>query len=428
MRRLILGLVACLSMSAGAHNIAPGEENESIILLRGGTVHTVANGTYPDTDVLISGDTITSIGANLTVPEDARVIDVSEQHIYPGIIAIDTTLGLIELSQARPTSDTEEVGDVTPEVVAHHAFNADSEIIPTVRYMGITHSLIVPQGDLVRGQSSLMHLDGWHWEDALEVGSLGLHLTWPRVGLNNAWWEWRTPEQQRKENAEAREELKDVFATAEVYHRARETGNQERTDQRWEAMRGLFNDSMKLFVHADDRRQIEEVIEFNAEYGFELVIVGGRDSWMMADVLSANDVSVVFTSPYGLPPREDEAYDTAFATPAKLYEGGVHFAIGYGGFWDSRNLAFGAGNAVAYGLEYQQALRAITLSAAEILGVDESLGSIEVGKQATLVVSSGDMLDHIGQDFSLMLIDGREVELTSKQKQLFEKYQERISD
>ncbi|RTE87541.1 MULTISPECIES: amidohydrolase family protein [Gammaproteobacteria] len=428
MKKFIFSIIACVSFSVSAHNIAPGSSSEQSILLQGGTVHTVSSGTYPETDILMTGDTITAIGRDITAPEGTRVIDVSGQHIYPGLIAIDTTLGLIELEQARPTDDVEEVGDVTPEVVAHHAFNADSEIIPTVRYLGITHSLIVPEGDLVRGQSSLMHLDGWNWQDALQLGSLGMHVTWPRTGLNNAWWEWRTPAQQREANAEARRELQDVFTTAEAYHHARTSGNQDRIDQRWEAMRGLFSGDMKLFIHANDRRQIEEALAFNAEYGFDMVLVGGRDAWMMTDVLVENDLPVVFTSPYGLPAREDEAYDTAYATPAKLYEAGVQFAIGYAGYWDSRNLAFGAGNAVAYGLEYQQALRSITLSAAEILGVEDTLGSIQVGKQATLIVSRGDVLDHLGQDLSMMFIEGREVELTSKQKQLFEKYQERITE
>ncbi|CUS48661.1 MAG: putative amidohydrolase [Idiomarinaceae bacterium HL-53] len=425
MKKLIVWVIALVSFSVSAHNIPPGETASGYVLLQGGTVHTVSGGTFPATDLLLNGDKIAAIGTGLEVPEGARVINIEGQHVYPGLIAIDTTLGLIELSQARPTDDTEEVGDVTPEVVAHHAFNADSEIIPTVRYMGITHSLVVPEGDLVRGQSSLMQLDGWNWQDALVAGSLGMHVSWPRVGLNNAWWEWRSPEQQRKANAEARERLGDVFETAETYHKARIAGTQDLVDQRWEAMRELFSGDMKLFVHANDRRQIEEAIEFNQQYGFDLVIVGGRDAWMMGEELAAQEVPVVFTSPYGLPAREDEAYDTAYATPARLYEAGVQFAIGYAGYWDSRNLAFGAGNSVAYGLEYQQALRAITLSAAEILGVEESMGSLQVGKQATLIVSRGDVLDQIGQDLTHMFIDGREVSLTSKQLQLYEKYQER---
>jgi len=288
MKKFLLLIAALCSFSASAHNIPPGADNTGYVLLQGGTVHTVSGGTFPATDILLNGDKIAAIGANLDVPEGARVLNIAGQHVYPGLIAIDTTLGLIELELARPTSDTEEVGDVTPEVIAHHAFNADSEIIPTVRYMGVTHSLVVPEGDLVRGQSSLLQLDGWHWQDALVVGSLGMHVSWPRVGLNNAWWEWRSPEQQRKANAEARERLGDVFATAENYHKARAAGTQSLVDQRWEAMRGLFSGDMKLFVHANDRRQIEQAIEFNKQYRFELVIIGGRDSWMMTDVLAAD--------------------------------------------------------------------------------------------------------------------------------------------
>jgi len=219
--------------------------------------------------------------------------------------------------------------------------------------------------------------------------------------------------------------LKDVFVMAKAYHEGRIAGTQTRVDQRWEAMRGLFTGELQLFVHANDRRQLEQALQFNREYGFAMTFVGARDSWMMADTLAELKVPVIFGYPYGLPSRVDEAYDTAYSTPAKLHAAGVDFAIAYPGYWDSRNLAFGAGNAVAYGLDYQAALRAITLAPARFMGVDKHLGSLEVGKQATLIVSAGDVLDHLGQNIEYMFIDGREVNLSNRQLQLYEKYSER---
>lgn len=203
MKPLFRLLLVLFAFPVFAHNLVPGAENKTPVLLQGGTLHTVQHGSLAQTDLLFHEGKIVQIGANLPVPEGAQVIDISGKHVYPGIIALDTTLGLIELEQARPTNDLAEVGAVTPEVIAHHAFNADSDIIPTLRFMGITHAQSVPQGGLIQGQSSFLQLDGWHWKDALVAGSVALHVSWPRAGLSNAWWERRSPAEQRKANAEA---------------------------------------------------------------------------------------------------------------------------------------------------------------------------------------------------------------------------------
>lgn len=430
MKKLILSIAMGLALTgtAAAHNIVPGSKQSQPILLQGGTVHTASHGVMEATDILFVDGKITAIGSNLTAPDGARVIDARGQQVYPGLIALDTTLGLVEMSAVGATVDTNEVGNFTPEVQAHHAFNTDSQVIPTIRYNGVTHAQIVPEGALVRGQSSLMKLDSWNWQDGLEQGDLGVHISWPGASLNNAWWERRSPAEQRKAQAEARTQLADILVTAEVYHEARNRGVQTRIDRRWEAMRGLFSKEKKLFVHANDRRQIEQVIAFNERHGFDLVIMGGRDAWMVADQLAAADIAVVYGYAYGLPARVDEAYDTAFTAPAKLAEAGVTFAIAYPGFWDTRNLAFAAGNAVAFGLDYGDAITSITYGPAKILGVDDRIGSIEVGKQATIIVSAGDVLDHLGQEISHMFIDGREVHLTNKQRQLYEKYKQALTE
>ncbi|MCC5855364.1 MAG: amidohydrolase family protein [Idiomarina sp.] len=427
MKWFALVLTLVLVAPVQAHNVTPGSAPSEAVLLQGGTLHTVTRGIMPEADILLVNGEIAGIGRDLDIPEGTRVINIAGQHVYPGLIALDTTLGLVELSQARPTVDTNEVGNITPEVLAHHAFNADSEIIPTVRYNGITHAQIVPQGPFLRGRSSLLNLDGWHWQDALEQGPVGLHLSWPRAGLNNAWWEQRSPTEQRRANARQLEQLAETFALAEAYHKGRDAGTQTRVDQRWEAMRGLFTGDLKLFVHADDRRQFEQALDFNRQYGFDIVFVGGRDSWMIAERLAAEEIPVIFGAPYGLPTRIDDAYDTAFTTPAKLAEAGVTFAIAYPGYWDTRNLAFGAGNAVAFGLSQEDAIAALTLGPAKIMGVDDRMGSLEVGKRATVIVSQGDVMDQLGQRINHMFIDGREVDLSNRQRQLYEKYRERVA-
>lgn len=425
MKKLMVTLFALASLSAGAHNVEPGSQQQEPILLKGGTLHTITQGTLVATDLLVQDGKIQAIGTHLEVPADTQVLDVTGKHVYPGLIALDTTLGIVELEQARPTDDLAEVGAFTPEVLAHHAYSADSEVIPTVRYMGITHAQVVPQGRFINGRSSLLHLDGWHWKDALVKAPLALHISWPRAGVSKAWWERRTPAEQKEASQKALEELKQTFIRARAYHEGKLAGTHQRTDQRYEAMRDLFTGELALFVHADDRREIEQVLEFQKEYGFQITLVGAQDSWMLADALAAAEIPVVYGHLYGQPGREDEGYDSSYATPSVLSKAGVTFALAYPGYWDSRNLPFAAGNAVAFGLDYQAALKAITLTPAQILGVDDELGSLDVGKQASLVVSSGDILNQTTHHIEYMLIEGRQVALTSKQLQLYEKYKQR---
>src|SRR5690554_7101733 len=310
MKKLITaGVAASLSVTAAAHDLVPGAEQQQPILLQGGTLHTVTNGMQENADLLFENGKIVAIGANLSVPENARVINISGKQVYPGIIALDTTLGLVEIEAVRATNDMREIGAITPEVSGHTAYNPDSEVIPTIRFNGITHAEIVPQRNLIAGRSSLLQTDGWTFEDAAEALNVGVHVNWPRAGLNTSWWERRSPEEQRKENAEARKKLEAAFVAAKAYFDAKQANKLNGTDVRWEAMTGLFDGSEKLFVHAHDQRQMEQAIEFATEWGFELVLVGARDAWRIAAKLAADEIQVVYGEPYGLPTRHDEAYD-----------------------------------------------------------------------------------------------------------------------
>lgn len=419
-----IGALAATSATQ-AHDQVPGAKQQQPIVLQGGTLHTVTQGTLVDTDLVFSDGKITAIGTDVAIPDNAEVVDISGQHVYPGVIAMDTTLGLNEIEAVRATRDAREVGEVTPEVAGHIAFNADSEVIPTVRYHGITHAQVVPEGSLVNGQSSLMQLDGWNYQDSLVAAEVGVHVSWPRTYVVDTWWERRSPAEQREANAKALKRLKRVFADAKAYYDAKQADLNMLVDQRWEAMLGLFDGSKKLFVHAEDKRQIEQALDLTQEYGFDLVLMGARDAWRIAERLAETQTPVVFGSPFGLPARDDEGYDQAFATPARLAEAGVNFAISYPGYWDVRNLPFAAGQSVAFGLDVEQALKAITLKPAEFLGVADQLGSLEVGKNATFSVSKGDLLDPMGQDLTHLFISGRAVELESRHTELYEKYQQK---
>lgn len=412
------------SSCALAVNPVPGPKQTAPILLKNATVHSVVNAPAIQ-DVLLVDGKISAIGQNLSVPAGAEVQDLTGKHLYPGLIALINQLGLIEVEAVRATRDDREVTATNPDLQVQVAFNADSVVIPTIRSNGFSHSLIYPSGSVITGRSALMHLDGWNWQDALVQADVGLHLSWPRMSLQTGWWVRDSVEQQQKRQAEQLAQLHGFFQQAHAYYLAEQAGLNRGKDSRWHAMLAFFDKKLPLFVHADDPRQIRQAMLLAQQYQVKLVIVGGRDSWRMADELAAHQVEVVYTAPYGLPTRSDEAYDQAFSAPGILQQAGVRFALSLDGFWDTRNLVFAAGHVTRYGLEPAAALRALTLDAATIAGVADRLGSIEVGKSASLVLSDGDIFDYKGHKVERMWIDGRSVDLDNRHKQLHRRYQQR---
>jgi len=426
---LLIG-IAFFPALAGAHDQVPAPPQEGPVLLQGGDLYTVSGGVLEATDLLFEDGVIQAIGKALEVPEGAEVVDVSGHRVYPGLIAPLTTLGLTEIGAVRATRDLEEVGEITPEVTAHVAYNPDSELIPTVRSHGVTTVQVVPQGDLLRGRSMITHLDGWTKEDSAVEMVDALHLTWVPTEVRRGWWIEIPPEEQEKQMAEARQRLHQAFADARAYHLAKEADPELPVDLRWEAMRPVLDGEMPIFIAADSYRQIVEAVEFARGEGLDLVLTGGADAHLATDLLVENEVPVILGTITSLPEREDDDYDLPFRLPSLLHEAGVEFCLShsnFGGSWDNRNLPFQAGQAVAFGLPQDAALRALTLGAAEILGIDDRLGSLEVGKEATLFISEGDVMDTLTQNVTAMYIEGRPVDLDNRHKELERKYRERIS-
>lgn len=424
-KSLISLIIAAAVSPALAHDIVPGAKQTAPILLTDATIHTATQGVLDNADLLMVDGKIAAIGVDLAAPEGAKVVSLQGKHLYPGLIALANQLGLIEIEAVRATDDTSEVTDTNPDIRARIAYNADSEVIPTVRSNGFSYSLVYPKGRALMGQSSLMQLDAWTWQDATVADAVGLHINWPSTSTVANWWNHKKPEEMAKENAKALQKLKDYFVQAKAYYDAEAAGLNKGVDSRWQAMIPVFKGQRPLFVHADDLRQIKQAMELAKTYQLKLVIVGGRDSWRMANELAAANVAVVFTAPYGIPERDDEANNTAFQTPALLQKAGVKFALSLDGYWDTRNVVFGAGQAISYGLTQQQALAAVTINAAQIAGVADKIGSLEVGKAATVVVSDGDIFDYLTHKVSAMWIDGREVTLNDRNKQLHHKYSQK---
>lgn len=431
-KMIVLILSILFTSPAFSSDIIPGKPQEKPIALVGGTIHTVTKGTIENGVVLFDKGKIVAVGREINIPKDAEVIDVKGKHIYPGLINAFTTIGLIEIGAVRATRDVTEVGLVNPNVRAEVAFNPDSEHPPVTRSNGITMALVVPTGELIAGQSALMMLDGWTWEEMTLKAPVGLHIYWPRMTLPSERFMFvrRSPEELKKEVETRINLIRETFQKARAYKKAKESEIQKGvpyhdTDLKYEAMIPVLEGKVPVFIHANSSKEILSAIEWAESEGLKIVIVGGADSWKVADVLKNKNIPVILTNIHRLPSKRYSDYDEPFTVAYKLYKAGVKFCIGgEGGYYNERNLPYQAATCVAFGLPREEALKAITIYPAEILGVADKVGSIEPGKDATLIVTTGDPLE-ISTQVVYEFIQGKKVDLSNRQVKLYEKYVEK---
>lgn len=429
MKKLII-IVFSLALGIGIQaqeNVYPAPPQQGLLFITHATIH-VGNGTViNDGTIQIRDGKIQDVGTNIAIPADGvKVYDVKGKHVYPGLIQCSNSLGLIEVNSVRATSDVTEIGDMNPNVRSLVAYNTDSKIINTLRNNGILLSNVVPGGSLITGSSSVVQLDAWNWEDAAYKADHGIHFQMPslmtrRGGRGGFGGFGQQPAGDPVQRAlEEIESVKAFFREAKAYMAE---SKHAQVNLKFEAVRGLFEKKQKLFVHADMVKQMLIALDFVREFGFQVVIVGGSDSWQITDLLKANNVPVILNQMHSLPTMVDDDVDQPYKTPAMLQKAGVLFAINdEDGQFRGRNLAFNAGTASAYGLTKEEALSAITLNAARILGIEDRTGSIEKGKDANIVVSEGDILDMRTQIITDAFIQGRKISLEDKHKQLYDRY------
>lgn len=417
----LTGIIFVIQLSFG--------QNKPMVLV-GATAHLGNGKTIEHSAIGIEKGKISFVADASTIrlnPIESSIINVEGKHVYPGFIAVNNILGLTEVEAVRATNDWNEVGSYTPHVRALVAFNPESKIIPTVRSNGILMVQSTPRGGVISGTSSIFTMDGWNWEDAVYKADDAIHINFPSWFNNSGWWAEPAASEKNKEYENQLKDLKKFFSEAKAYCTM---AVQSEKNLRLEAMRGVFDGSKTVFVNADYSKEILDIIQLKKDFSLpKITIVGGLDALSVVSAIQENNIPIVLNRLHELPNKSDAPIDQYFSLPKKLKDSNILFCLNYKGGMEAmgvRNLPFVAGTAAAYGLSKEEALASITLNAAKIVGIDNSTGSIEAGKDATLFVSAGDALDMRTNKVEKAWIKGKEINLSNSQLELYEKYSQKL--
>jgi imidazolonepropionase-like amidohydrolase len=429
----LLSILLVLCLFELKAQVTPGKPLS--VLLTGANIHTGKGDVFKNGAIgfkngkinfLLSAEELQRVKINRT--EFDTIIQLNGKEIYPAFIAPNSTLGLNEVDAVRATQDFAETGIYNPHVRAIIAYNTDSKVTPTVRSNGVLYAQVTPREGVISGKSSVVHFDAWNWEDAAVKIDDGIHLNFPFLIQRAGWWAEPEASSSNSKYDEQLSDLKQFFNDASYYSK---TINQPEKNLRLEAMRCIFNGTANLYVHADYVKDIIAAIQFLKSYGIpKVVLVGGKDSWKVTSLLKQHKISVMLNRVHELPNLEQDDIDLPYKLPFLLQKDSVLFCLQNQGDMEgmnTRNLPFLAGTACAYGLTKEQAVAAISYNAAKILGIDDKIGSLEIGKQASLIISAGDVLDMKSSKIEHAFINGRAIDLDNHQKQLYKKYSKKYN-
>lgn len=400
-------ILACLVGVSSASDQVPGAMPKGPVAIVGVTIHPVSGPAIKQGVLVFEKGRITAVGDKVPVPKGAQVIKANGKHVYPGMFEPYSRIGLTEISSVRASNDYRESGSLNPNVKAHVSVDPDGEIIPVTRSNGVLLTMTAPAGGLISGQSAVLQLDGWTYEDM---------TVFPRAGMIIS-----------MDSEEEKERLAEFFDEARRYNQGQEAKSKILHDARLESMDKVLSGEQPIIIHADRANDITRAITFATEQEVKLVIFGGYDAPQCRELMKKYDIPVIVSAIHRNPRRRDDPYDAAYTLAKRLQDAGIRFCIsGYerSNAWNVRNLPYHAATAVAFGLSKEEAMRAITLSPAEILGVADKVGSLEKGKEATLILCDGDPLEAATQIQSAW-IAGKPVDLSNKQTMLYEKYQQK---
>lgn len=412
-------------------NVSTFSQNKKHILLKNAVAHLGTGEVLENSYIAIKDGKIELVAdARLTKIDPSKfdtTIDLYGKHIYPGLIAPNCILGLQESEAVRATDDFAEVGEFNPHIRSLTAYNTDSKILQTVKANGILYVQTTPRAGIISGSSSVLATDGWNWEDAVLRADDGIHLNFPKSLHKNGWWAEPLPSEKNNRYNDELKSIKTFFEDAFAYFN---TVSPIENNLRFEAMKGIFNGSKNLYIHADYVKDIISAINFSKQFNIKkMVIVGGKDCYKITGLLKQNKIAVMINRLHDLPDLPEAETDLVYKLPYLLQKDSVLFCLQNQGDMEAmnaRNLPFLAGTAAAYGLTKEQALQSITLNTAKILGIDGLIGSIEVGKVASLIVSDGDVLDMKSNNIILAYVNGRQIKISNFQNDLYKKYADKF--
>ncbi len=432
MKLKYITLLALFSFAANTlAQQTPAPKQSDAVTIVGATAH-LGNGEVIENSLIIFENAkITQVmdAGETKMQYRGEIIEAQGKHVYPGFIAANSTLGLVEVDAVRATDDEDEIGEMLPHIRSIIAYNTESKLVESMRPNGVLMGQIVPRGSRISGTSSVVQFDAWNWEDAVIKENDAIHLNWPNSFSRGRWW--ADEDSVIKANEEYQKEVREItefFNSAKAYL----NGDQEIAHLPYQAMKPVFENKKSVFVHVDGEKEILDVIQFMKEQALgKLTIVGGYQALKLAETLKKNNISVLTNRPHNTPDKDDDDYDYPYKLAAQLHQAGVLVGIQSAGRMErmnTRNLPFYAGTAVAHGLEKEEALKLITSNVAQILGIDEVAGTLEKGKDATLFISEGDALDMRGNIIERAFIQGRDISLETHQTELYQRYSNKYKE
>jgi imidazolonepropionase-like amidohydrolase len=422
MRKLTY-IIALTSFVSFAQQTPAPKQTKSILIM-GGTA-LLGNGKIQENSLISIVDGKIASVSDATVTKIAKhdiVIQADGKHIYPGFIAPNSTLGLVEVDAVRASDDESEIGEFNPHIRSIIAYNTESKITESARPNGVLLAQITPRGGRISGTSSIVQLDAWNWEDAVIKENDGIHLRWPNSYARLGWWAEPGGIEPNKKYEEQTKAIQSFFDQALGYSNS----DKKVKDIPYDAMKGLQNGEKTLYVNANGEKEITDIILFKKKNNIKkLVIIGGYNAHKIADLLKENNVSVLLRRIHDVPNSEDEDVNLPYKIAKILNDKGIIVGLENSGDMErmqTRNMPFYAGTCAAWGMNKEDALKLITSNTAKILGIDAKYGTLEAGKSATLFISEGDALDMKTNKLSQAFIDGRQISLESHQTELYERY------
>lgn len=426
MKKILILLLIGISTISFAQQ-TPAKKQTNAITIVGATTH-LGTGKVIENSLIIFENGKFTVVADATMTKIAyrgEIIQAEGKHIYPGFILPNSTIGLGEIDAVKATLDFQEMGNFKPHIRSIIAYNPESKVTETLRANGILFAQVTPRGGRISGTSTIVQLDAWNYEDAIIKEDDGIHLNWPESFRRSGWWAEPGSIAPNKNYVNQVQQIKDFFNNSKA-------DNSTSIDLKSKSMQGLFTGTKTLFVHVNGEREMVEVIDFKNKLQLKkIVIVGGFEAYKITDLLRENNIPIILKRIHALPTATDQDIKLPFKMPYLLQNAGLLVALEVDGGrmerMQSRNLPFYAGTAIAYGLDYEKAVAMLTLNPAKILGVDDKIGSIEVNKDASFIISSGDVFDMRTSNIEKAYINGRTINLDTHQKRLYRKFSKKYS-